>query len=392
MMQLGQSGGKYALSAGLGLLALSACATEDSPGGADVDPDCADFAAQDPITLNADVRVVATGQNPIWSETPSAPALIADDSGVYWYDTDGFVFTRHRGEAEVVQLLQGAEVVHIEGVEIEDTRTIRRVVSMATDADRVFVTDRFLPVGWEPDADAELQPRSRLRSIPKQGGPADVLLEFADKSIWVLATDGSRLIVRVVADQPDPQTGLIDDGYYQVNPADPRLEPLPLQVPFSASSRVSGNAVYWTENLTLLRSGFDDAAPQEVTRLHNDDFSIGPDYFLSKDSLLVTARFFVQDEGASCARLLPRIHPFASYGEALDAQYVYYYASPVYSTSTTDDGTLSGDLVRADVTSGALARLNTPGITLQTNVAILGHDSESLYVENGDTLLAIQKP
>jgi hypothetical protein len=107
--------------------------------------------------------------------------------------------------------------------------------------------------------------------------------------------------------------------------------------------------------------------------------------------LLVTTRFFVQEEGSSCARLLPRLNSFASYGTALDPQYVYYYASPVYAL--TDDGTpKSGELVRADVTSGALARLNTPGVTLKPSVAVLGHDSDSLYIENGDTLLAIRKP
>jgi hypothetical protein len=394
MMQLGQSGGKYALSLGLGLLALTACASEESPGSPAVDPDCADFAPSEPISLDANVRVVATGQNPIWSEMPLAPALIADDSGVYWYDTDGFVFARHRGEAEVVQLLQGVEVEHIEGVEIENTTPIRRVVSMATDTDRVFVTDRYLAQGWGLDALQQLQPRSRLLSIPKQGGPANVLLELEDRSIWALATDGSRLIVMVIADERDPETGLDDVSYYQVDPAAPRLEPLPLQAPYF-SSRVSGDAVYWTENRTLLRSGFDDAAPQQVTRLHNDDFSVGPGYFLSQDLLLVTTRFFVQAEGSSCARLLPRLHSFASYGTALDPQYVYYYASPVYGLpgpTTTDYGTLSGELVRADVTTGELARLNTPGITLKPNVAVLGHDSESLYIENGDTLLAIQKP
>jgi hypothetical protein len=391
MRELGQSGGKCALSVGLGLLTLSACATEESPGGASVDPDCADFAPAEPTTLDANVRVVATGQNPIRSEMPLTPALIADDSGVYWYDTDGFVFAQHRGEAEVVQLLQGVELVHEEGVEVEDTTPVRRVASMTTDADWVFVTDRYLPWG----SDEGGQPRSRLLSIPKQGGPANVLLELEDESIWVLAADGSRLIVMVVADAPDPRTGGIDRGYYQVNPADPRLEPLPLQASYS-TSRVSGNAMYWTENRTLLRSGFDDAAPQQVTRLHNDDFSVGPGYFLSEDLLLVTTRLFLQDEGSSCARLLPSIRPFTSYGAALDPQHVYYSATPVYGsadyTTSTDYSTLTAELVRADVTSGALARLNTPGITLKPNVAILGHDSESLYIENGDTLLAIQKP
>jgi hypothetical protein len=387
MMQFGQSGGKYALFAGLGLLALAACASEESPGGASVDPDCADFAPSEPTTLDANVRVVATGQNPIRSEMPLTPALIADDSGVYWYDTDGFVFGQHRGEAEVVQLLQGVErVEHIEGVEVESTEPILGVLSMTTDADRVFVTDGYLQTGLDYITVGEFKPRSRLLSIPKQGGPATVLLELEDKTLWVLAADGPRLIVMAVAD---------DVRYYQVSLAEPRLEPLALQAPYYAS-RVSGNAMYWTENRVLLRSGFDDDAPQQVTRLHNDEFSVGPGYFLSEDLLLVTTRLFLQGEGSSCARLLPRMRPFTSYGAALDPQYLYYSATPVYglagSSTSPDYSTLSAELIRADVTSGALARLNTPGITLKPYLPILGHDSESFYIENGDTLLAIQKP
>jgi hypothetical protein len=36
--------------------------------------------------------------------------------------------------------------------------------------------------------------------------------------------------------------------------------------------------------------------------------------------------------------------------------------------------------------------MNLPGITVQPYIIIVGQDAESLYVRNGDALLAIQKP
>jgi hypothetical protein len=377
MRQLGDSRGKTGLHAALGLVALCACSNADDGANGFGDPNCVGSDAPEPVIVDATVRVVATGQERIVSlSTQLSPAFIADGSGIYWHDTRGAVFAQRRGETSV-QLLPSAE--RVDGAPREAF-----ILGMAASADQIYVAEGYLPTNLiDYFGIGEFDPPSRLLAVPKQGGPATVVLESEDSTLWPLAAIGERLIVMALADAVEGVS------YYQVELGDPRLQPLPLGGPNNYLPRSAGDALYWVNGEHLMRSGFDDAQPQQVTSMTSFDFSVGPGYVLTREAPNAINTVDVQDGSSACTQL-PRSAPLNSSAVALAPRHIYYL--------TLKDGgsgnylTASGELVQLELETGALTRMNMPGITLQNDLAILGQDAESLYVQNGDTLLAVQKP
>ncbi len=96
-----------------------------------------DFGAADPIDLNVDVEVIADGQSRIGAAAwlGENPSLLADESGVYWYDVNGNVFARPRGETEVIELLAGVESVY-DSVAAQGPTPV--VMSLVAGADHLY--------------------------------------------------------------------------------------------------------------------------------------------------------------------------------------------------------------------------------------------------------------
>jgi hypothetical protein len=399
MMQLVGWGGKNSLCTIVGLAILCACAdaadTEGNPSGGGSqapepvtagNPSCVGSKAPEPVTVEAAVSVVATGQDriSIIIDPQLSAAFIADGSGIYWNDGRGSVYAQQRGEAGVVQLLQGAE--RVEGATRESY-----VLGMAASADQLYVTDGYLPTNLiDYLGIQELDPPSRLLAVPKQGGPATVLLESEDSTLWPIAALGDRLIVVGLA-RRNRFDGV---SLYQVPLGNPRLEPMPPRPEFNVL-RSAGDAMYWLDDRQILmRSGFDDAQPREITGTTNLNFSVGPDYVITRGwagptGPTVINTVDVRDGSSSCIQL-PSSAPMNSHAVALAPLHIYYVT--LRNRLPETDLMAYGELVQLELDTGALTRLNMPGITLQHNVDIVGQDAERLYVQNGDTLLAVRKP
>jgi hypothetical protein len=337
-----------------------------------------DFGAADPIALDVSVQVVASGQEALGFVGGGAltPELIADDSGVYWYDQNGSVFGRRSDQGEVVELLVGAEPFHEGPFESK----ARVVIGLATGADRLFAGDGYAIDDYEFIIES---PPSRLLSIPKQGGPTTVLLESETELLHPLVVDGERLIVLGARGGERAST-------YQVSLANPALVPLPSN-PVPSWLAVSGRHIYWTETRNLWRAAF-DGAPERLDPLPSDDFSICPGYFLghyrhssTADSSIDIDMLYLQDAQSGKARMFARLGLNIT-GTVCDAQHVYYYSSHSLGGSEED-----GQLVRVDVESGQLARLSSPELS-HSGVRVLGDDAENIYVDAGGTILAVQKP
>jgi hypothetical protein len=375
-MQHGKRG-KSALWAALGLAGLCACGEETGQGevpaeGSGVAEECAGAEAPEPVSVDAEVSVVATDQAPFDRvDGELSQQFFTDGSGIYWNDFET-VFAQRQGEAGFVELLSLSGIERADG----EPGTLT-VLNMAAGADQLYVSDVYLEnlVGFPP---------SRILSVPKQGGPATVVLESEDSTLWPIAVDGARLIVMV--------QGEGGASYQQVNLEDPQLEPLPLQAP-SSFPRVIGNTMYWLEEGVVLRSGFDDAQPQQFTRLTDLDFSVGPDYLMtrgaSRAGRSVVKTLDVQDGSSNCT-VVPRSAPLNSSAVALAPRHIYYVT--LRNRVPADDLTAYGEIVQLELDTGALTRLNMPGIILDVAVALVAQDAESLYVLNGNTLLAVRKP
>jgi hypothetical protein len=344
------------LYAAIGSILLAPVATL-ACGASKYTPD--DFGAADPITLTVDVDVVAEGQARLGSAAwvGRVPSLVADGSGLYWYDVEGNVFARRRGESGVVRLLAGVGSTSGSMTLGGGTPV---VMSLTAGADHLYVAEAHVThTSDSTDAD----PPTRLLSIPKDGGPPSVLLESESEVLVAIAVDGDRLLVGGYGvDAMLPR--------YQVSLANPALEELS---PEAARESVAGAA---EGQLSLWQS----------RRRYTYEFWVCPGYFLARYfGASIDVLFFLDAESG-------RERTFTLLGSHVpslvcDQQHVYFYSSGGFADIVDEQ-----QLVRVDVQSGQLARLISPDLNLQSNFSVLAEDAESVYVNNGDAILAIRKP
>jgi hypothetical protein len=373
-----------ALGVRVAVLAVGLCAcgsSADPPPLAGV-PSCPELEPGPPVTVDADVRVLASGQSIAPNAGPLVRELITDNQGdVYWFDGAGSVFVQRENEADSVELKHSGAP--------DSALRPQVVLGMAAGTDQLYVADGFLQTGVD-DAGSYFAPPGRLLAISKRDGSAKVLLERQDLTLTPIAADAERVIV--FAEAYDV-TAALDSGYYQVRFADPQLERLPLAAPFGAS-QLAGNTVYW-KNGSLVRSGFDDAEPEVVLEMKDDYFfSVGPGYILSREDRILpdyhyVGNDFVVHADSGCFTVpSPRAGTLDSM--ALDAQSAYWYGYPQASDSSLPSGTLN--LSRINIESGLQTHLNTPGFTPAPDVRILGQDETRVFLRSQGTLVAVQKP
>jgi hypothetical protein len=386
-MQHGKSSGKSSLWAALGLAGLCACAEETGPGGPAGEPqapECAGVDAPEPVTVETTVSVVATGPAArVGSFSRQlSPYFIADGSGLYWHDARGSVFAHHPGEAGAVELLQWAEPV--EG-ELRESF----ILGIAASADQIYVTNGYVPTDvYELRGISDFRGPSRLLAVPKQGGPASLVLETEDSTLWPITVEGDRLIVVAQG------TGGL--SYHQVNLAEPepRLERLPVKGSWYIEPYFAGDGLVWrVAERIVLTSGFDEAEPRRITLMAGEGFSVGPGYVMterlhSEGTVAFIDTVDLQGKSRTCTQV-PSSAPLI-FLESFPAPLHVYYFNWVPGDDLADLAAHT-ELVQLELATGALTRLNLPGITVQ-NIRIVGQDAESLYVVNGDALLAIQKP
>jgi hypothetical protein len=371
---------------------LSACGSEAAagaggpvPGEGDAPGTCVDPG--EPVTREARVEVIATGQGNIGTWSPlEMPALLADASGVYWADTRGAVYAR-QGGGDVVTLQPGDDT--------EGAARRQLVVGITADTERLYVGNAFLEAATDSFPAPQFSPPGRLLSYPKDGGPAQILLELEDSTIYPFATDGERIISLVIdADG--------NGSYYAVAPQAPQLEQLRMQRTPGGYLELSGETLYWSDTElppNLVRTGFDDPAPEVVRGLLSNDFEVGPGYVLSIEERFFSEQgrlaqsFVLHGAATDPDRPLPSAGELISAKRALDARHVYWYGYRGY------DGSLPAEaydphlqLVRADVVCGTLEHLATPGLMPDASAEILGQFGDTLYIESADQLFAVRKP
>jgi hypothetical protein len=148
----------------------------------------------------------------------------------------------------------------------------------------------------------------------------------------------------------------------------------------------------------VLSSGFDDAEPRQVAGLTGDDFSVGPGYVMARRP--GSERTFIdtvaqQDGHARSCTQVPSSAPLSFFNELAAPLHIYYFTLGNWVPENDNDLAdlwAHTELAQLELATGALTLINLPGITVQPYIIIVGQDAESLYVRNGDALLAIQKP
>jgi hypothetical protein len=349
--------------------------------------------ADDAVTLDADVHVLASDSGLYIGAGLLAPAVLSSGGEVYWCDGSGSLFVERRDERVV-------ELRHVEPpLQYPET-----VLGLAANSAHVYVG--YAHGGIGDTGSPEYDGPGHLLAISKQDGQVTSLLD--DEQGWFapITADDERVIVFAVSSQ-----GL---GFYRVPLDHPRLEALPLGTTVGSEpagrdamlalwerfeqGQLVGDQVYWIGRyapaLGLLRSGFDDAEPELLSERFPPDlsFSAGPGYIvttvLARDSGYYTIGLdFVRTDDSGCRSLQgPRGEHLGSV--ALDAKYAYWSG---YRTSGSDAAISDNTLSRVDLETGAVARLNMPRVT-PGYLRFVAQDETHLFLWSNGALLSVRKP
>ncbi|HEU4579801.1 MAG TPA: hypothetical protein VFS67_16190 [Polyangiaceae bacterium] len=147
--------------------------------------------------------------------------------------------------------------------------------------------------------------------------------------------------------------------------------------------------------LGLLRSGFDDAQPELLSDSFPTDvsFSAGPGYILTlqraRDSGYHDIGLnFVRTDDSGC-RSVPGPRGEILGALALDTTHAYWSG---YRQSSSDAALRDNTLHHVDLETGAVARLNLPGIMPDYYRSFLAQDDTRLFLWSDGALLSVRKP
>ena len=381
---------------GLGLLACGGGGTTGTESAdASGNASCTALKAGDPVTLDAEVQVLASDGAQSRGLGSLTPAVVAGGGEVYWCDDSGSVFVARQDE----------RVVELSHMDVAAQKPVSALV-LATNSANVYVGYAY--GGIDDTGMPDYHGRGRLLSISKQDGRVTSLLE--DEQGWfapITADDGRVIVFASSSDEL---------GFYQVPLDHPRLEALPLgTVSFSPGGgepsdrntmfalwdkveqgQLVGDQVYWRAyTLGPVRSGFDDAEPELLSDRvpSNSSFTAGPGYIVTLKAARDSGYYnvgldFVRTDDAGCRSVQgPRGEVLGDV--ALDARYAYWSG---YRTSASDAASSESSLSRVDLETGAVARLNLPNVTLHPYHRLVGQDDTRLFLWNDGALLSIRKP
>lgn len=355
-------------------------------GGCDGGGTCPDISAGTVTPTPLETRIERL------SVTPNVVQLVVNDDGLYWRD-DSSLYALPRGQSEPV-LLYALPGATSEATAPATSDLRRALTGLLVDADHLYWSEGPFVTGVDAGFVLGSSPPGRVLSMPKAGGGVQVLLDSSDRSATAAGLDDTRVIVKL---------GGPDAGYYALDKLGGSVSALAAPAPFD-TSRVVGEQIYWTdpseENPQLYRAHFDATEPERLTRLEDNEFEVGPGYVLwrheqtvTQPELLLDQNFMIWREGSGCVQALPGTGESISYSTARDAHHVYWHGfNALGSVSDSSDGSSplqEMSLLRLDLQSGAIARLEAPGFHSFVGDQILGSDAQYLYLATADGLVAI---
>lgn len=323
--------------------------------------------------------------------------LIVDEGDLYWYDDSGAILKLPRG-ASRVQVLRAAPGGFVGDTARRSEEYGLTINGFISDADHLYWGEASRYTGLGAGSVEGVEPPGRLLSIPKNGGSEQVLLDSAVQTWRPVGGEASRIILRS------------EGGYFQFDTA---VGGLPKALPFDGeldTSRVVGRMLYWTElgqdRQTLFRTGLDEGEPERVAQIEGSDFEVGSGYILwrqeslqTEPELVLRQNLVMLDEATGCERALPDLGESISFTMAVDGNHAYWYSFNAIGgepASTVGEAPAEPSpawpLIRVNLTTGLLERLDVPELSLDYGSQIVGQDSGRVYISTSIGLFAVNKP
>jgi hypothetical protein len=306
------------------------------------------------------------------------------------------VFVERQGDGQVIELLRGEPR--------SETRN-PAALGLAANAERLFVGYAQVPIGLIDST--YYDPPGRLLAIDRQSGRSEVLLESEDHWMAPVAADAERVIVFALSNENESA------GFYRVPLAAPRLEPLPLASRWTENAdrvelaydafvfgQLAGGEMYWQSGrrypVRLLRAGFDDPEPEELSFLPTFPYAAGAGQILTQELVFTAGDRGAQFEGFdlvlqsdSGCRSIQGPRDVSAQDMAIDGDHAYWTGQTSRRFAPAADNIT---LTHVDLKSGSLLQFNLLGFTPSDKLSIVGQDDSRLYLYDSGTLLSLQKP
>jgi hypothetical protein len=184
------------------------------------------------------------------ASTPGIVQLVVSDGGLYWHD-GASISALPPGQASVLYALAQAAAA----MPAPFAGEFRTITGLLEDADHLYWGESTAYTGGFV---VDYSPPGRLLSMPKTGGPVQVLLELADRAVIPVAVDDARVIVQLSG---------VAAGYHSFSKLDQTLAPLVTPALYE-TSRVVGDEIYWTDqgedSPQLFRSRIDGTERESI--------------------------------------------------------------------------------------------------------------------------------
>ena len=328
----------------------------------------------------------------VLSSTPGIAQLLVSDGALYWHD-GAAISSLLPGQAQASVLYALAQETAAAAAPFGSEQ--RAITGLLADADHLYWSEGSYYTGGFV---LGYSPPGRLLSMPKAGGPVQVLLDLPDRAVTPVAIDDASVIVQTSGAAP---------GYYRFSKLDQALAPLVTPALYE-TSRVIGDKVYWTEpgvdNPQLFRSSIEATERESIARIESGDYDVGPGYvlwrhdrLLTEPELLLEQNFVIWRADSGCVQALPGSGESISYATARDGRYVYWHSfNALGSVSQSSEGVATPlpemPLERLDLNNGRLERLEASGFRFIVGDQILGLDGDRLFVATQAGLVAVRTP
>jgi len=331
------------------------------------------------------------------TSTPGIVQLVVSGGGLYWHN--GFsIWALLPGQAPASVLYALPLEAAAAGSFDSEFRTI---TGLFADADHLYWGESTAYAGGFVGG---YSPPGRLLSMPQAGGAVQVLLELSDRAVTPVAVDDTSVIVQL--------SGAA--GYHRFIKLDETLAPLVTPAVYE-TSRVVGDEIYWTEpgveHPQLFRANIGATQPERIARIESSEYDVGPGYVLwrhervlREPELLLDQNFMVWRADSGCVQALPGAGESISYATARDDRSVYWHSFNALGSvslyipaegASPSEGMASPlpemPLLRLDLNTGRIERLESDGFPFVPGAQILGMDAERLFVSTQAGLVAVRR-
>lgn len=161
---------------------------------------------------------------------------------------------------------------------------------------------------------------------------------------------------------------------------------------------IEGDEVYWSEGEQIWRAQLDGSSEEKVADAAGSEFLVVGDYVLWRDErthfdpLVLDENYVMLDARTGCIQALPGLGLSISFDSVADGRHVYWYSFNGLGGVSPGDPPIGTPLIRANLETGVLEEVVTPGFEASLTDDLIGQTAARLFLNVAGEIVAIDKP